>query len=64
MSPDLFDLDFPTCAPLPPPPAADPAALLAWQDENLADFYQSPHYEAWLARTWEEMRNAEPFVLD
>lgn len=64
MNPDLFDLNFPTDAPLPAPPPADPAALQAWQDENLAEFYQSPHYEAWYQRTSEEMRNAVPFVMD
>ncbi len=62
MNPDSFDLDLPIGAPLPPPPA-DSDALQAWQAERLADFYQSPYYEAWLARTSEEMRNAEPFVM-
>ena len=64
MNPDSFDLNLPTDPPLPPPPPADPDALQAWQAERLADFYQSPHYEEWLARTSEEMRNAEPFVMD
>lgn len=64
MNPDLLDLNLPTDAPLPPPPPADPKALQAWQDENLADFYQSPHYDAWYRRTSEEMRNAVPFEMD
>jgi hypothetical protein len=63
MNPDLLELNLPTGAPLPPPPPAARDALQAWQDENLANFYQSPHYEAWLARTSEEMRDAEPFVM-
>ena len=29
-----------------------------------ADFYQLPHYEEWLARTSEEMRNAKPIVME
>jgi len=63
MNTDSLEFDLPTGTPLPPPPAADSRALQVWQDENLAEFYQSPHYEAWLARTSEEMRNAEPFVM-
>jgi hypothetical protein len=63
MNPDSFDLDLPSDEPLPPPPPIDPEVMQTWQAERLADFYQSPHYEAWLARTSEEMRNAEPFVM-
>ncbi len=63
MNPDSLDLNLPTAASLPPPPPADPDALQAWQAERLADFYRSPHYDAWYARTLEEMRNAEPFVM-
>lgn len=63
MNPNLLDLDLPVGEALPAPPAAAREALEKWQDENLADFYRSSHYEAWYARTLEEMRNAEPFVL-
>jgi hypothetical protein len=42
---------------------ADPDALQKWQAERLLEFYQSEHYEAWYARTSEEMRHAKPFVL-
>ncbi len=60
---DLLDLNLPTDPPLPPPPPADRLALEAWQDENLADFYRSPHYAAWYTRTCEDMRRAEPFIM-
>lgn len=58
-----FDIHLPTGPELPPPPALDREELQQLQAARLADFYQSPHYEAWLARTSEEMRNAEPFVM-
>ena len=63
MNPDHLLLDLSTDAPLPPPPPADPRALEAWQDENLADFYKSPHYEAWLKRTLESKTKGEPFRM-
>ena len=58
-----LDLDLPIGPELPPPPMARDAFLEYWL-RRLAEFYQSPHYEAWLARTSEEMRHAEPFVMD
>ena len=62
MTLDSLDLNLPTDAPLPPPPPVDFEALLIWQAERLADFYRSPHYEAWLKRTWEAKSKAVPFV--
>ena len=64
MKPDSLDLNLPTDPPLPPPPPVDRDALWHWQAEKLAEFYHSPHYEAWLARTTEELRHYVPFVLD
>lgn len=58
-----FDLDLPTGPELPPPPPMVAGAFQEYWMSRVADFYQSPHYEAWLARTSEEMRNAEPFVM-
>ena len=58
-----FDIHLPTGPELPPPPPLDRDVLQQLQAARLGDFYQSPHYEAWLARTSEEMRNAEPFVM-
>ena len=59
-----LDLDLPIGPELPPPPPMARDAFLEYWLRRLADFYQSPHYEAWLARTSEEMRHAEPFVMD
>ena len=65
MNPDLdLDLDRPTGAELPPPPPMARDAFFEYGLRRVADFYQPPHYEAWLARTSEEMRNATPFVMD
>jgi len=61
MNLDSLDLNLPTDPPLPPPPPADREALYRWQAERLSEFYQSPHYEAWLKRTLELKRGA-PFV--
>ena len=61
---DSLDLNLPTDLPLPPPPPADRKALEAWQNENLADFYRSPYYEAWAQRTWKNKHRGEPFILD
>ena len=63
MNPDL-DLDLPTGPELPPPPPMSRDAFFEYWLRRVAAFYQSPHYEAWLARTSEEMRNAEPFVME
>jgi hypothetical protein len=62
MNPDSLDLNLPIDAPLPPPPPVDREALQRWQAERIAEFYQSPHFEEWYARTSEEMRRAKPFV--
>ena len=65
MSPDTdlhLDLNLPTGPGLPPPPPMDLDAALEYQARIVADFYASEHYEAWFARTSEEMRNAKPFV--
>lgn len=59
-----LDLDLPIGPELPPPPPMARDAFLEYWLRRLAEFYQSPHYEAWLARTSEEMRHAEPFVMD
>jgi len=61
MIPEL-DLNLHTGPELPPPPPRDPATVGAWQAMQVAEFYASPHYEAWLQRTSEEMRHAKPFV--
>jgi hypothetical protein len=52
-------LPAPVC---PPPPPMDRDAFWEYQARRLAEFYQSPHYEAWFKRTSEEMRKAKPFV--
>lgn len=57
-----FGFELPTGPELPPPPPMDRAAFQQYWLRRLADFYRSPHYEAWLERTSEEMRHAQPFV--
>ena len=57
-----LDLDLPTGSELPPPPAMARDAFQEYWLRRMADFYASPHYEAWLERTSEEMRHAKPFV--
>ena len=61
MKPSL-DLNLPTGPELPPPPPRDRETIQAWQEKKWAEFYASPHYEAWLERTSEEMRHATAFV--
>jgi hypothetical protein len=62
MNPDSFDLDLPTGRELPPPPPMDREAFWEYQTQRQVEFYQSPHYEAWLKRTWEQKSRAKPFV--
>jgi len=62
MNSDL-DLDLPTGPELPPPPAMARDAFFEYWLRRMAGFYRSPHYEAWSARTSDEMRNAEPFTM-
>jgi hypothetical protein len=62
MNPDSFDLELPTGAELPPPPPMERDAMVAYNLSRLADFYQSPHYEAWLERSWKSKTMGEPFV--
>lgn len=62
MNDDSLDLDLPTGPELPPPPAMDRDAMFEYNMRRLADFYESPHYEAWLKRSWESKTKGEPFV--
>lgn len=57
-----LDLNLPTDPPLPPPPPMERDVVWHLQAQFLANFYASPHYEAWYQRTCEEMRHAKPFV--
>lgn len=47
---------------LPPPPPLARDVVWQLQAQYIADFYASPHYDAWYQRTCEEMRHAKPFV--
>jgi hypothetical protein len=40
----------------------DREAFWEYQTQRQIEFYQSPHYEAWLKRTWEQKSRAKPFV--
>jgi hypothetical protein len=59
---DSLDLNLPGGPGLPPPPPMDREAFWRYQKRRQQEFYQSPHYEAWLKRTSEEMRHAKAFV--
>lgn len=63
MKSDL-ELDLPGGPGLPPPPPMDRDAFIEFWLLRMADFYKSAYYEAWLRRTSDEMRDAEPFILD
>ena len=63
MNDDSLNLNLPSGPGLPPPPPLDLETIWELQNAYLAEFYQSPHYEAWYRRTSEEMRRAEPFVM-
>jgi hypothetical protein len=56
-----LDLDLPTGLGLPPPPPMDRDAFWEYQTRRQIEFYQSPHYEAWLERT-KKLKSGKPFV--
>ncbi len=51
-----LDLDLPLGPGLPPPPPMDRDAFWEYMTRRQLEFYQSPHYEAWLKRTPELKR--------
>ena len=62
MNSNSLDLDLPMGRELPPPPPMDRVAFWEYQKRRQQEFYQSPHYQAWFERTWEQKRHAKAFV--
>ena len=62
MNKETIELKLPTGKGLPPPPPMEREAFTTYWLTRLAEFYQSPHYEAWMERTSREMKDAAPFV--